>query len=234
MYNISVYTDKGGKKVNEDSVRHIVNGNNVTAVVADGLGSHGGGDVASSVCADLFVKELPNCFDNEKATTVFEKANNLVVANQKPGLEMKSTAVTLNILNGNAVYAHIGDSRGYIFRNGRVIVQTQDHSLPQLEVLRGNLKPSEIRFHPGRNRVLRALGTDVAKPDFTKPEPVMIGDAYLMCTDGFWEYVTEEEMGIDLQKSLDAKAWIHYMLVRLTKRVPFDHDNLTAFAMIVS
>jgi serine/threonine protein phosphatase PrpC len=222
----------GGKKVNEDSVRLKSFGDSVIAVLADGLGSHGGGDIASSVVADKMLTGFLNCETEAQMTALFNEANEAVIAKQTPGTEMKSTLVTLKIKDNKSTFMHAGDSRGYIFRDGDVFFQTFDHSIPQMEVLRGNITADMIRFHRDRNKVLRALGIHDVNPEISKPEPVLADDAFLLCSDGFWEYVTELEMITDLAKSQTAEMWVSYMLERIGKRIPENNDNLSAVAVI--
>jgi serine/threonine protein phosphatase PrpC len=222
----------GGKKVNEDSVRLASDKNSVIAVLADGLGSHGGGDIASSVVADKMIERFVSSETEAEMTALFEEANEAVIARQTPGTEMKSTLVTFKIIDGKSTFMHAGDSRGYIFRDGAVYFQTFDHSIPQMEVLRGNITADMIRFHPDRNKVLRALGIRDVSPEISKAEPVLPDDAFLICSDGFWEYVTELEMLTDLAKSQSAEMWVSYMLERIGKRIEVNNDNLSAVAVI--
>jgi serine/threonine protein phosphatase PrpC/cbb3-type cytochrome oxidase subunit 3 len=226
------YTDIGGKKVNEDSVRLACDTDSVIAVLADGLGSHGGGDIASAIVVNKIFENFKTCENEAEMTALFAETNEAVLARQKNGTQMKSTLVSFRITDEKITFIHAGDSRGYIFRNGEVFFQTFDHSIPQMEVLRGNITPDMIRFHHDRNKVLRALGIHDVNPEISKPEQVLPGDAYLICSDGFWEYVNEPEMLTDLAKSTSAEAWITYMLERIAKRVHENNDNLSAVAVI--
>lgn len=234
-YDCFVFTAVGGKKVNEDSVRISAREEEVVAVLADGLGSHGGGDIASATCADILVAELGACDsenDNAMLTGLFKKANQAVIAKQTMHTEMKSTCVTLHLVSNRCMFMHAGDSRGYIFRDGKVLFQTFDHSIPQMDVLRGNITPEQIRFHPNRNKILRALGIDGIDSEITRNNDIRPGDAFLLCSDGFWEYVTEPEMCIDLAKSGSAESWMNLMLSRIGHRIEPDNDNLSAITII--
>jgi serine/threonine protein phosphatase PrpC len=224
----------GGKKVNEDSVRLASDQNSLIAVLADGLGSHGGGDIASAVVADKISEGFIKAETEAEMTALFAEANEAVIAHQTRGTEMKSTLVTLKITGGKSTFMHAGDSRGYIFRDGGIYFQTFDHSIPQMEVLRGNITADMIRFHPDRNKVLRALGVREITPEISKAETVFGDDAFLLCSDGFWEYVTELEMITDLAKSQSAEMWVSYMLERIGKRIEENNDNLSAIAVICS
>ena len=145
---------------------------------------------------------------------------------------MKTTLVFLYIEDGCARWMHIGDSRLYHFSGGHLQSQTMDHSVSQMAVLMGEITPQEIRFHEDRNRVLRALGGDNAKPDVSAPVILTGGnDAFLLCTDGFWEYVYEEEMEKTLQNAKTPQEWLKSMETILRTRTPADSDNFTAAAV---
>jgi len=84
-----------------------------------------------------------------------------------------------------------------------------------------------------RNILLRALGAeDKAYGEVTALEPLTAGDTLLLCSDGFWEYISDEEMEVDLAKSVTALEWLSYMLTRIGGRIPADNDNLTAVVIL--
>ena len=230
------FTSAGGYPVNEDSVKIVRDIEDLfAAVIADGLGSHGRGDIASSAAVAAVEKSLPSggITDETVLIACLEAANMAVLSEQEPGIPMKSTAVILAAENGQASFAHVGDSRGYLFRNGHIIQQTMDHSVSQMAVLRGEITSAQIRFHESRSMLMRALGADdSAHGEVTSLGQIQDGDAFLLCTDGFWEYVTEDEMAVDLLKSDDSSAWLSYMLARIGGRVEEGHDNLSAICII--
>jgi len=235
QYDAVTFTSKGGHPVNEDSVKLIQENGRIIAILADGLGSHGGGDIASAAAIEAICGALTD--DGLTSPSVLEScleaANTAVLVRQKPGLAMKSTAVTLTIKDGKAAFAHVGDSRGYFFKNGRIAHQTMDHSVSQMAVLRGDITLAQIRFHESRSKLLRALGADdKAHGEVTPLDTLSGGDAFLLCSDGFWEYVTENEMEADLAKSRKASVWLSFMLARIGARVPADHDNLSAICIV--
>ena len=234
-YDAVAFTSPGDHSINEDAVEIIRQNGQFVAIVADGLGSHGGGNIASSVSIAAIKSVLPdsNIYSEATLNQCLDAANIAVLAQQTPGVPMKSTVVMLAVENRRAAFAHVGDSRGYFFRNGRVTSQTMDHSVSQMAVLRGDITLAQIRFHKKRNQLLRALGADVkANGEVTPLYPLQDSDAFLLCTDGFWEYVTELEMEADLFKSSTATVWLSYMLARVGARVSEKHDNLSAIAII--
>ncbi len=237
IYKIARVSQMGGRSYNEDCARFEMNGPVMVCAVADGLGGHGGGDIASKVAVDTLVDGFMSNPDihPDHIFQLFEKANQEVLNKQIASLKMKSTAVALFCNQESMIYGHIGDSRLYRFTEGKRTFQTKDHSVSQMAVLSGEISPEKIRFHEDRNKVLRALGNDLAiKPDIQKAEGRFRAfESFLLCTDGFWEYVLEEEMEIDLAKSHSPDEWLKYMVGRLSKRVNGKNDNFTALAVFV-
>ncbi len=206
--------------------------------MADGLGGHRGGEVASETAVQAMmdvwqpVQELtPDCIRNS-----IEDAQRAVLDKQsaEPALEsMRTTLVLLACSEGKAIWGHVGDSRLYHFRDCAIAFQTKDHSVPQVMADAGEIDRSEMRKHPDRNRILRAVGNpEGVKPTISdKPCYVYAGDAFLLCSDGFWEYVTELEMMADLAKSADPEEWLKRMEIRLLDRVEPGNDNYSAVAV---
>ncbi len=230
------HSSKGGRELNEDTVYAAQTEGAFIALVADGLGMHGGGDIASRTA----VQTLSQCFlkkpslDVKEISCYFEEANRAILIQQTASCQMKSTIAALLFYQKQFLFAHLGDSRLYYFRNGRIVFQTIDHSVSQMAVLAGEINASQIRFHEDRNRVLRALGNEEQKcPDFFAPaDPVRDGDAFLLCTDGFWEFVLESEMELDLAKSDIPEQWLSFLLARIGKRINGKNDNISVIAVI--
>jgi serine/threonine protein phosphatase PrpC len=148
--------------------------------------------------------------------------------------QMYTTAVVLMATDGFACWGHAGDSRLYYFHRGRIVRRTLDHSVPQTLVSAGQLQYREIRLHADRNRLLRTLGSrQELKPAVDQQDGVEPGDAFLMASDGFWEYVLETEMEVELARAASADAWIAGMGRRLASRAPFDRDNSSAIVILV-
>jgi serine/threonine protein phosphatase PrpC len=147
---------------------------------------------------------------------------------------MRSTLVLLVLWQSKALWLHCGDSRLYHIRDGQIIAQTRDHSVPGLFVAAEEITFDEIRTHPDRNKVLRSLGGSDSeqKPAIIKQAvDINENDLFLLCTDGFWEYVLEHEM-IALWNG-DLNAWLQAMQLLILDRADADHDNYTACAIQV-
>ena len=236
MIETTGITNCGGRKQNEDAIRVKQNGNNICLVVADGLGGHGGGQIASSIATDTIIKcyERNGLNSQQKVEEAFDEADDYVKDAQTNSCKMKTTMVMLCVEDKMAWWAHIGDSRLYHFHNGQLIHQTLDHSVSQMAVLMGEITKEEIRFHADRSRILRALGSDSCNPDIQTPIFLEEGfHAFLLCTDGFWEYVNESEMQQLLEVSSSSEKWLAEMELLLKRRVPENHDNYTAGAVFV-
>ena len=232
MLRTASYTDIGGRPENEDSTRQARLGEDqLCLVVADGLGGHGGGAQASAATADTICRGWGGDANSEALKHLVQMGHEAVIAIQTAQCAMKSTVVALEIDGSRAAWAHVGDSRQYHFVNGKLVFQTKDHSASQIAVYMGEITVEQIRFHEDRNRVLRALGQDEMPVIEAKEEEMAPGKhAFLLCSDGFWEYVLEHEMAADLAAAADPLDWLVRMRSRLMARVPKDNDNNTAAA----
>ena len=234
---IAYCSSRGGRSYNEDSVRLIQRADAAAVVVADGLGGHGGGDVASAIAVDTMMQLFANesVATAEKLRAMFEEANRRILREQNSFHKMKSTCVTLLLTGKSAAWGHAGDSRLYHFYEGSLAFQTADHSVSYLAYRSGEIPYAGIRFHEDRNKVLRALGNDEdIRPEIAGIELKKGFHAFLLCTDGLWEYVLETEMQADLCKANTPEEWISFLVERLGKRVNGKNDNFSAAAVFVS
>ena len=147
---------------------------------------------------------------------------------------MKTTIAALWFNNERAIVAHVGDTRIYQFRKSKIVYQSIDHSVSQMAVMVGEITQDELRGHIDRNRLLRALGaSEKVKPD-VRSLSLLPGDAFLVCTDGFWELILEDEMLEDLENSSIANQWLANMRKRIENRISTKGDNHTAVAIIIN
>ncbi len=234
---IDSYTAPGDRRENEDSAWAEQTAPDAAfAVVADGLGGHGGGRAASqtAVQALLACRAGAHLPVQEEIARWLDQANREILAKRSGPNHMKTTAVFLAVRGDRAVWAHIGDSRLYHFAGGELVHFTLDHSMCQLAVKLGEIDRDQIPDHPDRSRLLRVLGESEISPEFHEPVQLKPGrHAFLLCTDGLWERLAEAEIGLDLQKSDTPGQWLDYLRRRAEKRKWTDVDNNTAVAVFV-
>lgn len=229
----SSYTNVGGRSHNEDALCVESTKEGVLLAVADGVGGYRGGEIASGMAMDVLKQEFHQkrwTFDLSQA---IRQANLQILEQQKKtGLQMKTTVSAAWIQRETTVFAHVGDSRIYAFRNGAIVFQTIDHSASQMAVFLGEITPSEIREHPDRNVLTRTLGVSQNLKIDTAVMDNRQYDTLLLCTDGFWEYVWEEEMVRYLRSSQTASSWISKMREAMAGRVKKGQDNNSAITMV--
>jgi serine/threonine protein phosphatase PrpC len=168
-------------------------------VVADGMGGHAGGDVASAIAIDR-IQRLDHHFETTAEaevalrTTITSTAQDLIeAAQERPQLAGLGTTVSgIVMVDEYAVIGHIGDSRIYLFRDGALTQITTDHTFVQRLVETGRITPEEARYHPRRSVLMRVLGDMDANPEVdTFIMPTRPGDRWLLCSDGLSGVVDE-------------------------------------------
>ena len=230
------YSDIGGRIENEDSVmvckKHL--SGKYAFVVADGLGGHGGGKTASSAVVSSIKEHWSGSANTQEWKHLLEIAHEDVKKQQSKECKMKSTMAGLLINGDKMAWAHVGDSRFYHFYEDKLVFQTRDHSASQLAVMLGEIQPEDIRFHEARSQVLKALGQANKLVPECKEESIGKGKhAFLLCSDGFWEYITEAEMGQTLLKAESPGQWLRHMRSIAQKRMKPGNDNHTAITVFL-
>ncbi len=222
------YSNPGGHEINEDS---FCCGSDFFAV-ADGLGGHINGEEASSCAIEYLKKSAHGNYGEDTVKSLLEGANSEVYGQAKGA---KTTIAVLFAENGIFRYANVGDSRVYIFRNDRLLAMTKDHSVCRAAVDMGTMKFDDIRQSEDRSRLLKVLGNDekLNVPKGYPPIQMQEGDAFLICSDGFWDYVLESEMEADLLKSDSPGKWLNFMLKRHIAAAMNKGDNYTVICGMV-
>ncbi|MBF0564687.1 MAG: serine/threonine-protein phosphatase [Nitrospirae bacterium] len=242
-------THIGGRSENQDYSDAVIDPEHLRYcfAVADGLGGHLGGQMASKTAVMSIMKAFPNFTKdniNREFTAMFHEANEIIKEKSKAQLlmeNMKTTCVVLVIIEDKAYWAHVGDSRLYVFRKWAPYYRTKDHSVVQLLLDIGEIGPDEVLKHPDRNKVTRNLGmTAKLEPSvFANGLELNPGDCFLLCTDGFWQYMNEKEIALILRYYSDnpAQKIIDILFDKaITKARSGDekkYDNLTAQLVIV-
>lgn len=233
--SISYYSAKGKRTNNEDSVSLLENNNGILAIVADGLGGHADGEVASAQAVSTINKCLQSLPpDEERLVEAIQQASRDIYAMRDPKYPMHTTVAVLWLGDYSAMVANVGDSRIYHFRNNKIISQSMDHSVAQMAVLVGELESSEIRNSKDRNKLIRVLG-DVKVPKVDS-ESLLVqqGDRFILCSDGFWEAVTEADMVRTMNSTQTAEEWLEAMRSIVERIAKPNQDNHTAIAIIIN
>jgi protein phosphatase len=198
-------TDSGKvRDHNEDSVTILKNANNEQLlIVADGMGGHRAGEVASSMVVTHMGEKFGELSTiGSKIDAINWLKDNICQINteildhtkQHPeALGMGTTAVMALLTNEYLIFANIGDSSGFVFKNGKLTKVTNDHTLVNLLVASGDLTEEEAKYHPKRNVLMKALGSsDKAELDIFDVDINI--DGILLCSDGLTSMLTKEQI----------------------------------------
>lgn len=230
--SVSYYSSIGKRDRNEDSVKIVDTENGLLAMIADGLGGMSCGKLASELVLKELVSNIDfSIFSESQMTQAAYRANAAVRAQYNDNInEMCSTLAALWIFNKKAMICYVGDSRIYQIRNNKIKYQSVDHSVSQLAVILGEITADQIRGHKDRNKLLRSIGADeTIKPQIDVLR-VKSGDAFLLCSDGFWEQITEQDI-IKLRKNCTQPSeWLSNMKRYIEDAVD---DNNSAIAIFV-
>lgn len=241
MLAYKVLSEPGERAYNEDYVGAAIKEKASCFVLADGLGGHGGGDEASWLVVEYILNDFKKNGDasEDYLKNAFEKSQELLLKEQerqKRVYEMKTTLVVLVIDEHFMRWGHIGDSRLYYFKNKKLKERTLDHSVPQMLVNAGEIKENQIRGHSDRNRLLRAMGSewDMPRYQLAKPRERSGKEAFLLCSDGFWEWVEEKQMQATLKKADSPEDWMKRMKQIVEKNgMGKGMDNYSAIAVFL-
>ena len=179
--------------------------------VADGMGGHIAGDVASQTAVETIERETNNgaALDPDRLASIVQSANAAVWerAQGDPALRGMGTTCTLAFLADNEIhFAHVGDSRAYLYREGELSQVTEDHTLVGRMVREGRLTAEEAERHPQRSIITRALGVDEHVDVDTITLTVKEGDRIMLCSDGLTSMIGADEIREVLATEQDAQA----------------------------
>lgn len=208
QFKVALRSDIGNRAANEDSVfsnvpqdQQVLEEKGALFVVADGMGGHQRGELASQ----LVVEEVNKYYyastesDPEAVLAKAVKQANRSMYQHKEGMEnagnsgMGSTGIAAVVQDEHVYVANVGDSRAYILHNGQLRQISEDHSVPARLVREGTISAEEARSHPDKNILYRALGTENEVEVDSFVEPVATGDALFLCTDGLVDVFSDDE-----------------------------------------
>lgn len=236
----SIQTDVGCvREINEDNGRHfkpndpeVLTGKGSLTIVADGMGGHASGEVASEMAVEL-ISRLYYGDEREPALALRHavgEANRLIYAASSKDERLRGMGTTCTALvlhNGSAYAAHVGDSRLYMIRRGEIYLMTEDHSAVMEMVKLGVITREEARHHADKNVILRALGTapEVEVSVWGAPLPVREGDQFLLCSDGLYDLVEDAEIKQIVLGAPDPHGACEQLIALAKERG--GHDNVT-------
>ncbi|MBC8022824.1 MAG: serine/threonine-protein phosphatase [Burkholderiales bacterium] len=231
---------QGDRKGNEDRVGYSYSRDVLLMSIADGMGGHADGEVA----AEIAVTEITRRFQQEARNKLRKPLDFLVSAIQSSHRAIVSHAVAHNLLecprttivvcvvqNGHAYWAHAGDSRLYVLRNGNLVATTQDHSRVQMMIDAGEITAEMAARHPERNKIFSCLGGVVPPQIATGKEfPLEPGDTILLSTDGFWAQIPANILGGMLRKQPLVEL-MPGLMGEAHRRARGESDNISVVAM---
>ena len=216
--------------------------NTLLCVICDGMGGAKSGNIASTLAIDVFVQEVRRSWssdmDQEQTDQMLQgavKLANFTVYDQSRQLEefegMGTTLVAALIRGKQVTLVNVGDSRAYRVNRDGVRLLTTDHSLVQLMVEQGELKPEQARNYPGKNYITRAIGTesvvlcDIFHLDVDK------GDCLLLCSDGLSNMLDDQEMLFEVVHGVNKQYCCQRMLdIAKNRGAP---DNVTCILVLI-
>jgi serine/threonine protein phosphatase PrpC len=239
---IATCTDPGARGGNEDDLRQGSSANGHYAVLADGAGGHSRGEEASYLAVECIARALCDEvveFAPAQLTRIVRHAHSQLLAAQEYSRRvehrMHTTVVALWIDTAleHALWTHVGDSRLYRVRHGQGELLTQDDSIVQHMVRTGMLSEAQGRTHPQKNHLLAALGIEGEINPHTVARPVELleGDAFLLCSDGWWDGFEPQDIAAALHRSDTPEQWLDDMRKRIVERAAERQDNFTAVAV---
>lgn len=237
-------TDRGNVRAQNQDYFTIVrfSPEHALAVVCDGMGGAKSGNVASRLATDVFIREVKRTWNasldddalRRMLVDAVELANRAVYEHAQLSEDfsgMGTTLVAAFVKTDLAIAVNVGDSRAYLLREQGVTRITEDHSVVQLMVRRGEITEEEARTYPGKNLITRAVGTEprVSCDVFTLR--VAPGDAILLCTDGLSNLLTDQELLFEVVHAVHKEQCCQHLIeIAKDRGAP---DNITAVLMLI-
>ena len=238
----SIYQDskKGGRKVNQDRMGYLYTRDSLLMVVADGMGGHARGEIASELTlqtiAAMFQRMAkpmlpdPAAFLEESILASHRELHRYRAENSLPEAP-RTTVVACVIQQGLAMWAHCGDSRLYLIRGPRIAARTVDHSRVHHLVSSGLISDEDAKDHPERNRIYNCVGAYVAPTvEISHPMALHSGDVIMLCSDGLWGALSDRQI-IDVFSDRTVMRAVPDLVTDALEAAGPDADNCTAVAM---
>ncbi len=232
-------TRQGPRRYNQDKIAYSYSREALLAVLADGMGGHQNGDVAAQIAVKTLTEAFqrmalpslasPAQFLKDSILRAHQAIQNHVIAHNMVD-NPRTTIVAVVAQNDTLFIAHVGDSRLYHIRAGKVLFCTEDHSKVQLMFRRGLLNFGQMGMHPERNKIYNCLGGDIPpKVELQQRPDLADGDTIMLCSDGVWSLVGDEKMA-DVLSSDTVNTSVTALLDLAESRADARSDNMSAIA----
>ena len=235
--SIAQGTDVGGRPPNEDAYGTLALDTGVLLLVADGLGGHQGGELASACFVEGLIemaRRAEHELDLDPSATcrrLIEEAGRRMAArltDGDPELTAHTTCVMAWVTDQGVTVAHVGDSRLYRLGNTGVQWRSRDHSIVQLLIDQEEIDEHERNSNPDQARLYKSIsGRKPANPSMKQLPPLELGEALLLCSDGFWAQVEDTEM-VALTRTTKLQGALDALIRQAVSRAGSNSDNTTA------
>ncbi len=240
-YEIGRESRLGNRRINQDRCAIVQSVEYALLALGDGMGGHPRGEMAAQILMDtaeqhFYRESKPIAAPREFLKKIFHDAHKQIQAfgfAQTPAIDPRTTGVVALVQNGMVHWAHVGDSRFYLFRKGKLLTRTTDHSYVEQLRQDGIISAEQQETHPQRHFVTRCLGGAPRPPaiSFGESARLVEGDVMLLCSDGFWANIEEEEMAFAFQDSDPLDKTIKGLARAAEVTAHPESDNVTALAM---
>ena len=230
----------GARRINQDRIGYWRTQESLLLVLADGMGGHLHGEVAANLATDLFgaafqrdaKPRLANPSEFLARQVGIAHAEIIAEAHKRGLAEAPRTVIVACVVQeGQAHWMHVGDSRLYLFRKGRLIARTRDHTRVQQLVDEGRIREEAATSHPERNQLLQCLGGYLPpRPEIASTTVLEKDDIVLLCSDGFWGPLNQRQM-LNALLARELKEAVPELMTLAETRAGDECDNVSVLAI---
>jgi len=240
-YEIGQVNRLGNRSSNQDRFLAVETDEGVLLVLGDGMGGQAFGEVAAQLLIDIAVKNFNDAVrpikqPKEFLNAIIQQAHRAIIAfgkQQEPPVTPGTTGVLCLVQDGQAVWAHVGDSRLYVFQGGLPIYRTTDHSYVEQLYQQGAISRWEQESHPQRNQITQCIGCRATPPEVSLSNAVNLrqNDIVLLCSDGLWGPLDDAQMGAMLSDEVSLDELLNGMGEK-SERLSYPRsDNISGLAL---
>lgn len=233
-------TRLGNRESNQDRACVVVSDDDLLLAVADGMGGHADGELAAGTAIESLIRDFKEARPARNGSEAYLRdrirdAHRAVVTLGKGRAfehQPRTTITICTIAEGRACWGHVGDSRVYVYRDGKLLARTRDHSAVEEMFRKGLITEADMQTHPLRNFVEHCLGGEAEIPamDISEPLDLQPGDIVLLSSDGFWAPLDIEALGEILHDTEDLQQCLEKLAAEAEEATRPYSDNVTAVA----